>query len=93
MLLMNSEGDPELDAAHIRFFQARRVDGHDPVARQRAPSRRPSTLLGQVDVPIIMIDRDVPPDLRASIVRNDHRDGDARGASATSSTSATGGSR
>ena len=27
MLLMNSENDPDLDAAHIRFFQTRRVDG------------------------------------------------------------------
>jgi LacI family transcriptional regulator len=42
-----------------------------------ASERRPETLdvLAQVDVPIILIDRDVPADLRASMVRNDHRDG------------------
>jgi LacI family transcriptional regulator len=74
MLLMNSEGDPTLDAAHIRFFQARRVDG---MILSLASERRPETLdvLGQVDVPMIMIDRDVPADLGASMVRNDQRAG------------------
>lgn len=74
MLLMNSENDPELDAAHIRFFQARRVDG---MILSLASERRAATLeiLAHVDVPIILIDRDVPTDLRASIVRNDHREG------------------
>lgn len=74
MLLMNSENDPELDAAHIRFFQARRVDG---MILSLASERRAATLevLAQVDVPIILIDRDVPGDLQASMVRNDHREG------------------
>ena len=74
MLLMNSENDPDLDAAHIRFFQARRVDG---MILSLASERRAATLevLEQVDVPIILIDRDVPGDLRASMVRNDHRAG------------------
>lgn len=74
MLLMNSENKPELDAAHIRFFQARRVDG---MILSLASERRPETLevLAHVDVPIVMIDRDVPTGLRASIVRNDHRAG------------------
>jgi LacI family transcriptional regulator len=74
MLLMNSENDPDLDAAHIRFFQARRVDG---MILSLASERRAATLevLAQVDVPIILIDRDVSGDLEASIVRNDHRAG------------------
>jgi LacI family transcriptional regulator len=74
MLLMNSENDPDLDAAHIRFFQARRVDG---MILSLASERRAATLevLAQVDVPIILIDRDVPGDLQASMVRNDHRAG------------------
>jgi LacI family transcriptional regulator len=40
-----------------------------------ASERRVETLdaLAQVDVPIVMIDRDVPAELGASIVRNDHR--------------------
>ena len=74
MLLMNSENDPELDAAHIGFFQARRVDG---MILSLASERRTETLeaIAQVDVPVVMIDRDVPGHLGASIVRNDHRNG------------------
>ena len=48
---------------------------HDPVARERDAARATLDVLAQVDVPIIMIDRDVPGDLRASIVRNDHKTG------------------
>jgi LacI family transcriptional regulator len=74
MLLMNSENDPELDAAHIRFFQVRRVDG---MILSLASERREETLevLAQVDVPVIMVDRDVDAQLDASIVRNDHKAG------------------
>ena len=74
MLLMNSENDADLDTAHIRFFLARRVDG---MILSLASERHPDTLeiLRQVDVPLVMIDRDVPQDLQASVVRNDHRAG------------------
>ncbi|MEZ0239158.1 MAG: LacI family DNA-binding transcriptional regulator, partial [Chloroflexota bacterium] len=74
MLLMNSENEPELDAAHIRFFQARRVDG---MILSLASDRAQSTIdaIAQVDVPVVLIDRDLPAELRASIVRNDHRTG------------------
>lgn len=74
MLLMNSENVADLDTAHIKFFLARRVDG---MILSLASERHPDTLdiLGQVDVPIIMVDRDVPRDLHASMVRNDHRAG------------------
>ncbi len=74
MLLMNSENDAALDAAHIRFFQARRVDG---MILSLASEQRQETLdaLAQVDVPIVLIDRDVPAEFHASIVRNDHRSG------------------
>ena len=74
MLLMNSENEPDLDAAHIRFFQARRVDG---MILSLASDRAQSTIdaIAQVDVPVVLIDRDLPGELRASIVRNDHRSG------------------
>ncbi|MFP5343847.1 MAG: LacI family DNA-binding transcriptional regulator [Candidatus Limnocylindria bacterium] len=74
MLLMNSENDPKLDAAHIRFFQTRRVDG---MILSLASELEPATLevLGQVDVPIVLVDREVPADIAASGVRNDHRPG------------------
>jgi len=74
MLLMNSENDPDLDAAHIRFFQTRRVDG---MILSLASERRQTTLdvLAQVEAPIVVVDREVPAQLRASVVRNDHRPG------------------
>ncbi|MFN8623094.1 MAG: LacI family DNA-binding transcriptional regulator [Chloroflexota bacterium] len=74
LLLMNSENDPALDVAHIRFFQSRRVDGmilsltsdDDPGIRE---------LLSQLDVPIVLVDRTLPPEYRASAVYNDHAGG------------------
>jgi LacI family transcriptional regulator len=74
MLLMNSENDPELDAAHVRFFQTRQVDG---MILSLASERGSKTidLLAHVDVPLVMIDREVPAELGASVVRSDHRTG------------------
>jgi LacI family transcriptional regulator len=74
MLLMNSENEAGLDTEHIRFFMARRVDG---MILSLASERHQATLdiLDQVDVPVIMVDRDVPTTVQASMVRNDHRAG------------------
>ena len=73
MLLMNSEVDPELDAAHIRYL-GRRVDG---MILSLASERRAETIeaLSDVDVPIVLVDRDVPTELGASVVCSDHRAG------------------
>jgi LacI family transcriptional regulator len=74
ILLMNSENDPSLDVAHVRFFLSRRVDG---LILSLASERDPRTLelLRAVDVPIVVVDRDVPPDVRASAVLSDHNAG------------------
>jgi LacI family transcriptional regulator len=74
MLLMNSSNDPELDAAHVRFFQSRQVDG---MILSPASERHTETtgVLAHVDVPIVMIDRDIADEIHASIVRSDHRAG------------------
>ena len=74
LLLMNSENEPVMDIAHIRFFQSRRVDGmilsltsdDDPGIRE---------LLAGLDVPIVLVDRTLPPEYRASAVYNDHASG------------------
>jgi LacI family transcriptional regulator len=74
LLLMNSENQPELDVAHIRFFQSRRVDGmilsltsdEDPAIRE---------LLRGLDVPVVLVDRTLPPEFGASAVCNDHAAG------------------
>ncbi len=71
LLLMNSENDPALDGAHIRFLQARRVDG---LILSLASESDPVTLevLGAVTVPMVVVDRALDPALGASAVVNDH---------------------
>jgi LacI family transcriptional regulator len=74
VLLMNSGSDPTLDTTHIRFFQARRVDG---MILQLASDRRRETfdLLGETDAPIVLIDRSAPARIHASSVLTDHQVG------------------
>jgi LacI family transcriptional regulator len=74
MLVMNSENDPALDAAHIGFFQSRRVDG---MILSLASERKHATLdeLAQLEQPVVVIDRDLPARLGASAVLSDHRFG------------------
>lgn len=74
MLLMNSDGDPALDEAHIRFFQSRRVDGM--LLSLASEKRRPTLqLLAHVRVPIVVIDREIPSSIGANAVLSDHRSG------------------
>lgn len=74
MLVMNSENDPRLDAAHVRFFEGRRVDG---LILSLANERTPETLeaLEDCTVPLVLVDRELPPRFRVSAVRHDHRNG------------------
>ncbi len=74
MLVMSSENDPALDVRHIRFLQGRRVDG---MVLSVANERRGHLVdtLARLDIPIVMIDRDVPRHIRASAVYSDHRTG------------------
>ena len=74
MLLMNSEGDPDRDAEHVRSFGARRVDG---LMLSVALEDHPPTLaaLDETDNPRVDVDRVLPPDVAASSVLSDHRTG------------------
>lgn len=74
MTLMNSGRDPSLDEAHIRFFAGRRVDG---MLLSLSSDRRRATvdLLAGLNVPVVVIDRDVPSRAGASSVLSDHRAG------------------
>jgi len=74
LVLMNSENDPSLDAAHIRFFQSRRVDG---MILSLASETNPSTVEGisAANVPVVLVDRELPEQLHASAVFNDHATG------------------
>lgn len=74
MLLMDSENDPELDAAHVRFLKSRRVDG---MLLSLVADRAEQTLehLRQLERPFVAIDREVPAELGASVVLADHAAG------------------
>jgi LacI family transcriptional regulator len=74
MLLMNSENKPSLDAAHLRLLTRRRVDG---LLLSLAAEDDPETvgLLETTDIPIVLIDRELPPSVEAGSVISEHRDG------------------
>lgn len=74
LLLMNSENDPELDSAHIRFFQSRRVDGMILSLASETDARTLDTIK-QVEGPTVLVDRAIPEELGASAVVNDHAAG------------------
>ena len=73
MLLTNSEASPELDAAHIRLLAQRRVDG---IILSVSDEQNADTLaaLERLDVPVVILDRDVP--MRGAVnVLTDHQRG------------------
>jgi LacI family transcriptional regulator len=74
MLLMNSEGRPDLDASHVRFLLARRVDGLI-LSLATEHDAQTSEQLNRTDVPIVAIDRDLDPETKASVVLSDHAAG------------------
>jgi LacI family transcriptional regulator len=71
---MNSENSSALDAAHVRFFQSRRVDGMILSLVSETDEATIAALRG-VASPMVVVDRELPADIRASAVVNDHRAG------------------
>ena len=74
MLLTNSENDPARDARHARLLLQRRVDGLLLSLAAERDSDTVRTLEG-IDVPVVLIDRELPASVRASSVLSDHRAG------------------
>jgi LacI family transcriptional regulator, galactose operon repressor len=74
MLLTNSEGDPDLDTAHVRLFEQRRTDGLI-LSLAREDHRATIEALEAVDTPIVLVDRDLPPSIAVSRVVSDHARG------------------
>lgn len=74
MLLTNSEGLPELDAAHIRLFRQRRVDG---LLLSLADEEDAATVaeLRRLRIPFVLIDRELEAFPDASAVLCDHASG------------------
>jgi LacI family transcriptional regulator len=71
MLLTNSEGQPELDAAGIRLFRRRRVDG---LLLSLSDETRRATLaeIRQLSIPVVLIDRQLEGPHAHSAVLADH---------------------
>jgi LacI family transcriptional regulator len=74
LVVMDSELDPALDIAHIRFLHSRRVDG---LLLALASDRKRATheILRQGELPMVAIDRELPARLGASTVVTDSRPG------------------
>ncbi|GAA3618041.1 LacI family DNA-binding transcriptional regulator [Microlunatus ginsengisoli] len=73
VLLLNSDGDPARDAAHIRLFARRRVDG---LIASLATEVHAESLaaLRAFKAPVVLVDRHVP-EIEASVVSSDHYSG------------------
>jgi LacI family transcriptional regulator len=74
VLLTNSRGDGDRDATHISMLAHRRVDGF-LLATAVEGHRDTIAALGTAEVPIVVIDRNLPRSLDASAVFFDHRTG------------------
>jgi LacI family transcriptional regulator len=74
LLLTNSEGDPELDLRHVSVLLSRRVDG---LLLSLADEAHPATIfaLKAADVPVVLVDRDIPAGANARSVDFDHAAG------------------
>ncbi len=74
LLLTNSEGNPELDVEHISLLERRRVDG---LLLSLAEEHHLGTVaaLREVSVPVVLVDRDIPPGVDAGCVAFDHASG------------------
>jgi LacI family transcriptional regulator len=74
MLLTNSESVSDLDAAHIRLFEQRQVDGLI-LSLTSETHEDTNLLLEQLDIPCVVVDRDLPASVRVSRVLYDHQTG------------------
>lgn len=74
LILTNSRNDGDRDASHIAMLAHRRVDG---LLLATAIEGHAATIatLGALTVPIVVIDRNLPVELRASTAVFDHRSG------------------
>jgi LacI family transcriptional regulator len=74
MLVTDAEGDPALDVDHIELLTQRRVDG---LLLSLSDEQDPGThkVLEDLELPYVLVDRDVPDGLGALQVRFDHRVG------------------
>jgi LacI family transcriptional regulator len=74
MLLTNSLGDPAMEAAHIGLLSQRRVDG---IVISVLDETHPEMIdrLRELDIPVVLLDRNLPTEIPVSRVLSDHRSG------------------
>jgi LacI family transcriptional regulator len=74
MLLTNSLVDPELDHHNIELLDQRRADGM--IVLLVSETHRPTIqALSALQVPVVVVERDFPPQMRVSRVLSNHRVG------------------
>jgi LacI family transcriptional regulator len=71
ILLTNSGGRGAIDAERIQLLHQRRVDGLIILPAEEN-EREMLTTLRQSTIPLVVIDRDLPPDIPSSYVLSDH---------------------
>ncbi len=71
ILLTNSGGRAAVDAERIRVLYQRRVDGLIILPADEGDAEMLATLRRSA-IPLVVIDRDLPPDVRANYVLSDH---------------------
>lgn len=74
MLLANSRGEASVDASQVKLLNQRRVDGL-LIAPNDTTDPETKRALARLQIPIVAIDRDLPPDLGAGGVLIDHAAG------------------
>lgn len=74
MMIANSEGDAANDVAHVRLFSQRRVDAM-LLSLASESNDELLALLRDLETPVVVLDRDVPDEIEASVVLSDHRQG------------------
>ena len=74
MLLTNSLGDPAMESAHIGLLSQRRVDG---IVISVLDETHPEMIdrLRELDIPVVLLDRNLPTEIPVSRVLSDHRSG------------------
>jgi LacI family transcriptional regulator len=74
VLIANSQRDLDFEGEQLRLFTQRRVDGMIvSLASETAPQALEA--LEDAEVPVVVVDRELPPEIRASYVLTDHRSG------------------
>lgn len=74
MILVFSHNEPEQDAFYLRFLAGRQVDGLLVSSASNGPDQAGS-LVTELGIPTVMLDRDLPRGHHVSAVQSDHSNG------------------